>query len=157
MASAVLVRIASGSPPAPTSGDTAPTMSKENVESLRRAWEASQTQNWPALLEELHPEVEVHDFDIPDAGIYHGHDGYLRWLAAWNDAWADWRAEDLEILDVDDERTISTFRLIAKGSSSGIEIERLDAIVNHFREGKIVRAEYFNDQRAGLKAVGLSE
>ena len=45
--------------------------------------------------------------------------------------------------------------MIAKGGHSGMELERGDAITYRIRDGRIVRMEYFNDQRLALEAVGL--
>jgi ketosteroid isomerase-like protein len=47
--------------------------------------------------------------------------------------------------------------MIAKGGHSGMELERDDAITYVVRGGKIVRTEYFNDQKRALDAVGLGD
>jgi ketosteroid isomerase-like protein len=54
-------------------------------------------------------------------------------------------------------RTISLFKMIAKGKGSGIELVRDDAVVADFRDGRIVRLAYYNDQSQALEAAGLSE
>jgi hypothetical protein len=95
-------------------------MSQENVELVRRRFGAPLHDDWETALEDLAPDVEVRDFDIPDAGVYRGHDGFMEWLLGWDAGWESWRVEDVE-------------------------------------RGKIVRIEYFNDQKLALEAVGLSE
>jgi ketosteroid isomerase-like protein len=45
----------------------------------------------------------------------------------------------------------------ATGRRSGVSIERNDAIVSTFRDGKVTRIDYYNDQAQALEAVGLSE
>lgn len=132
-------------------------MSQENVETVRRAFEALLNEDMPGAVAEMHPEIEIHDFDIPDAGLYHGHDGFQSWIAAWGEAWASWKPEDLVIQSIGPSRVIATFKMIATGHSSGVEIERLDAVIYDFRDGKIVRQEYFNDRAEALEAAGLSE
>ena len=99
--------------------------------------------------------AEIHDFDIPDGGIYHGREGFLTWNVHWGEAWEAWRIEDLELRAVGDDRVLALFRLVARGRGSGIEIDRLDAIVYQVRDAKIVRLEYFNDREQALKAVGV--
>ena len=37
-------------------------------------------EDWPTALDTLHEHAEIRDFDIPDAGFYQGHDGFLAWL-----------------------------------------------------------------------------
>jgi len=46
---------------------------------------AAMEEDWPTALETLHAEAEIHDFDIPDAGLYRGHDGFLAWLKGWGE------------------------------------------------------------------------
>jgi hypothetical protein len=81
--------------------DTSRAMSQENVEIVRGAIEYFGRTGEP-LLETLDPEVEVFDHDLPDAGVYRGRDGFVRWLANWGEAW---------------------------DSFSGVEVKRQDAMV----------------------------
>ena len=71
-------------------------MSQENVELVMRLY-----QGWFAtgelLREFLDENVEVHDHDTPDQGVYQGIAGIERWLRDWGDAWAEWTM-DLDIL-----------------------------------------------------------
>jgi ketosteroid isomerase-like protein len=132
-------------------------MSEENVEMIRRGFTAAMEEDWPTALGTLHADAEIHDFDIPDAGLYRGHDGFLAWLKGWGEGWESWRLEDVEFRDGGDDHVIALFRTIAKGGHSGMELERLDAIVYRIEGGKIARLEYFNDQRLALEAVGLQD
>ena len=137
--------------------DTQRAMPEENVELVRRGFMAAMQEDWPTALETLDPDVEVHDFDIPDAGLYRGHDGFLAWLRGWGEGWESWRVEDVELRPVGEDQVIALFRIIAKGGHSGMELERLDAITYRLDAGKIARMEYFNDQRAAREAVGLPD
>jgi ketosteroid isomerase-like protein len=114
-------------------------------------------EDWPTALETLHADAEIHDFDIPDAGLYRGHDGFLAWLQGWGEGWESWRLDDVEFRASGDDQVIALFRMIAKGGHSGMELERLDAITYRIQGGKIARMEYFNDQRLALEAVGLRD
>jgi ketosteroid isomerase-like protein len=129
----------------------------QNVEVVQRGFEATLREDWPTAIETLAPGIEVHDFDVPDAGIFHGEEGYFAWLRRWSESWQSWRTEDVEYRPVGDDQAIALFRMIAKGRGSGIEIERRDAIVYRLKDGKIVRLEYFNDQAEALRAVGVEE
>jgi ketosteroid isomerase-like protein len=55
------------------------------------------------------------------------------------------------------DRVVSLFRIRAVGAGSGVPVERGDGIVWTFRDGKLARLDYFNDQGAALEAVGLRE
>ena len=129
-------------------------MSEENVELVRRRFGAALEDDWETALEAVDPDVEIHDFDIPDAGIYHGHEGLRAWVERWSEGWESWRMEDPEFRDAGDN-VVSLFRIVARGGHSGMELQRDDAIVYRISAGKIVRIEYFNDQRRGLEAAGL--
>jgi ketosteroid isomerase-like protein len=132
-------------------------MSQENVELVRRGFMGAMEEDWPTALETLDPDVEVHDFDIPDAGLYRGHDGFLAWLRGWGEGWESWRVEDVELRPVGDDHVIALFRIITRGGHSGVELERLDAISYRIEGGRIARMEYFNDQRVAREAVGLPD
>ena len=131
-------------------------MSEENVALVRRRFAAALAGDWETALEALDPEVEIHDFDIPDAGgVYRGHDGYRDWVKRWTEGWESTWMEEPQIRAVGEDCVIALFRMFAKGAHSGLELERDDAVVYRIRGGRIVRIEYFNDQARGLEAAGL--
>ena len=130
-------------------------MSEENVEFVRRRFGAALEGDWKTSLDKLDPKVEIHDFDLPDAGVYHGHDGFRAWLERWSDGWESWRMEDVQFRSAGEDGVIALFRVVARARYTGIELERDDAIVYRIRGGKIARLDYFNDQRAALDAAGL--
>jgi ketosteroid isomerase-like protein len=129
-------------------------VSDENLELVRRRFAAALEENWETALEDLDPDVEIHDFDIPDAGgVFRGHDGYRDWVKHWTEGWESTRMEDPEFRAMGDDCVIALFRMIAIGAHSGLELERDDAIVYRIRDGRIVRVDYFNDQARALEAV----
>jgi ketosteroid isomerase-like protein len=129
-------------------------MSQENVETTRRFTEALVRKDYAAAATELGPKLEIDDTDIPEST---GADSFYAWLARWDEAWETWRLEDLEIRPVGEDRTISLFKMIVRGKGSGIELARDDAVLAEFRDGKIVRIGYYNDQPQAVAAAGLSE
>jgi ketosteroid isomerase-like protein len=133
--------------------DTQPVTPQENVEVVRRGFMAAMEEDWPTALDTLDPAAEIRDFDIPDAGVYRGHAGFLAWLQGWGEGWESWRTDEPEFRAIGDDGVIALFRIVARGGHSGLELERDDAIVYRLREGRIVRLEYFNDQSRALEAV----
>ena len=131
-------------------------MSQENVELLRRAVEHFM-QTGEHAWELIDEEVEVHDHDIPDAREYRGHAGWSRWFEDWGAAWAEQSAEPEEFIDADDEHAMLVLRLYMTGRGSGVKVERQDAMVAAFHDGKVVRVDWYNNKQQALKAVGLSE
>src|SRR2546423_9010052 len=54
-------------------------MSQENVEIVRRSYEAYALGDIEGALAAIAPQIEIRDHDIPDASEYHGHEGMFRW------------------------------------------------------------------------------
>jgi ketosteroid isomerase-like protein len=130
-------------------------MSRENVELVRNGFEHFVATGEPAW-DTLHEQVEVRDHDIMDGREYRGHADVRRWLFEdWASAWSDYSSEPEEFIDVDDETVIAVFRIKATGRSSGVEIERQDAIVWVVRDQQVVRLDYYNSKQQALEVVGL--
>jgi len=134
-------------------------MSEENVEIVSRLWELVAREAWGEMEGFLSPDIEVHDFDIPDADVYRGQSAMFDWFTQWDAAWASWEIEDLDNRSVADNRVVALFTMLAKGLGSGIELKRRDAIIFTLRDRKVVRIEYYNEAQKGpaLEAAGLSE
>ena len=129
-------------------------MSQENVDTARRFVEAVNRGDYKTAAANLDPELEIDDTDIPEST---GADSFYAWLARWDQAWEDWRIEDLQIRPVGADRTISLFKMIVRGKGSGIELTREDAVLANFRNGKIVRIAYYNDRAKALEHAGPEE
>jgi ketosteroid isomerase-like protein len=127
-------------------------MPSENVDVMRRIVEATGRKDYQAVLADLDPEVEIDDTDIPEAT---GADSFLEWLARWDQVWESWRVENVEVRAAGDDQAIALFRMVAKAKGSGIELARPDALVASFRDGKVIKLGYYNDQALALEAVGL--
>jgi ketosteroid isomerase-like protein len=128
-------------------------MSQENVENVKAAvahFGATGEPMWSTTA----TDIEVHDHDIPDAGVYRGHAGYVQWLEDWAGAWSEFSLEPEEFIDVGD-RVVAVFRMRATGRGSGVTVERGDAMVVEVRDGKAVRLDYYNNQQQALRQVGL--
>src|SRR2546430_13498044 len=133
-----------------------------NVEVIRRfvaALEETQVNDdWQPVFAEVDADVEIDDLDISlDTEHYRGHDAVRVWLGVWNEAWASWRIEGVEVRPVGEHRAVALFVMVVTGKGSGIELSRHDALVCTLRAGKIAEVGYYNDQQQALEAVGLSE
>jgi ketosteroid isomerase-like protein len=101
-------------------------------------------------------DFEVKDHDILDGSDdYRGREGFLQWLEDWGQAWSDWRFHPEEFFDENDIVVI-VGKMTAKGASSGVQIERQDALVYRFREGLVTRIDYYNNRAQALEDAGLS-
>lgn len=130
-------------------------MSEEVVQLGRRALERFIATGEPAW-ELTDAEVEVYDHDIMDGEEYRGHAGVRRWLEDWASAWSEFSLEPEEFIDAG-ERMVAVVRMTARGASSGVLVERQDALVQSVRDGKLVRIDYYNTRAQALEAVGLEQ
>jgi ketosteroid isomerase-like protein len=130
-------------------------MSQENIEVARRFHDHFDRTGEP-LWDVVDSEIEVYDHDIPDAGSYHGVAGYTKWLTNWGEPFESFAMELERLVDAGDQ-VVSLIVMRVTGRGSGVSVERKDAIVSTFQDGKITRIDYYNDQTQALEAAGLSE
>jgi ketosteroid isomerase-like protein len=123
-----------------------------NAATAKRFTDALIRRDYESAADELAPDFMVDDNDIPEST---GSDSFYEWIRRWDDAWETWTLEDIEVTPAGDSRTLSTFTQVATGRGSGVELRRPDAVIADFRDGKITRLAYYNDQaaaRADLEA-----
>jgi ketosteroid isomerase-like protein len=131
-------------------------MSEENVEIVRRSYDAYVRGDLESALVAFDPEIEVHDHDIPESGEYRGLEGLARWQADWESSWESWRWDPEEFIEAGD-RVVAVLRVHARGRKSGVDVEREDGAVWTLREGRCVRLDYYGSRAQALEAAGLSE
>src|SRR5205823_11230950 len=69
-----------------------------NVELVRETFEIFERRDIEGVFAIAADDVEVGAAaELPNSGTYHGHDGFLRWIAQWLDAWDEFRIELLEV------------------------------------------------------------
>jgi ketosteroid isomerase-like protein len=103
----------------------------------------------------LHEAIEIHDFDLPDAGVYRGYEGLERWLSDWSAPWEEWSAHVHDLFDLGSQ-VVSLNHLVAR-TSSGITVDREDSQLCTIRDGKILKLEYFGDPVSALDRADDSE
>ena len=131
-------------------------MSEENVEIIRRGYEAYKRGDVAAMLEGFDPEIEIYDHDIPDSGEYRGLEGLARWQADWESSWESWRWDPEEFIEAGDH-VVAVLRVHAQGRGSGVDVERLDGAVWTLRDSKCIRLDYYGSTAEALAAAGLRE
>jgi ketosteroid isomerase-like protein len=131
-------------------------MSAENIAWAQRLLEHFAATGEP-YMEDVALDVEVFDWDIPDArNPYVGHDGLVAWLVDFGESWSSYELGLERLVDAGD-RVVALMRLHAVGAASGVELERDDALVWTFRGDQMVRIDYFNSHAHGLEAAGATE
>jgi ketosteroid isomerase-like protein len=136
-------------------------MSQEDVETVRRAYEAWNVDDLDAFLAELDPEVEWHPSIEPalEGGktTYRGLDGAQK---AWDDyrggAWERLTIRIQEIRDLG-ESVLVLGHLDLTARTTGLEFDEEVGSLMTFRGGKIVRSQDYLSHAEALEAAGLSE
>ena len=132
-------------------------MSHENVETVRRAYDAYAAGDFQLALSCFDAEVEFSQpAGEPGAGTYHGHDGIVEALTKWTGAWSDYRVEVDQLVDLGDHVLAKT-RHHGRGKSSGIETEQRIFQLYTLRERRIVRTRMYYDEDEALNEVGAPE
>jgi ketosteroid isomerase-like protein len=133
-------------------------VSDENVEIVRRVYEATARRDTEAVLALYHAKVEWDTSQDPPMGTmfgsatYRGYDGLRRFFHEWYEAWEDIANDPEELIDAgDDVIVVVTDR--ARGRASGAEVARTHASVWTIKDGKIVRVAWFPTRAEALKAA----
>jgi ketosteroid isomerase-like protein len=136
-------------------------MSEENVEIVRRLYEAIGRGDTDAVLAVYDPEIEWHFARSPfrnfvNHDVYRGHSGVRDLIRErYEDAWESVTDELEELIDADD-KVISIIKSRGRGRASGVEAEMTHGGVWTIQGGRIVRVEWMSRAEA-LEAAGLSE
>jgi ketosteroid isomerase-like protein len=138
-------------------------MSQENVELVRRAYEAFNHGGVDACVSAgvWSPEIvwDVTPSGIPGLGTYRGQTEVRRffeedWFSTF--PFDEWEVELEDVIDAGD-RVIGMSRQHGRGATSGAATELELAQVSIVRDGQIVRVDNYTDREKALKAAGLSE
>jgi ketosteroid isomerase-like protein len=141
-------------------------MSQENVDAVRTALEAFNTEGLASIPEHWHPDVEWHtDPLVPEPGVYKGFDAVRKYLEGFLRASGEMRINTAggmrlsidELVDLGDEDVLSL--LTVSGPPAG-DNDRQPQFLNwaqimSVRDGKIVRVRSFLDEAKAFEAAGL--
>jgi ketosteroid isomerase-like protein len=133
-------------------------MPQENVDVVRRAWDAWLRGDLPGVFSNFDPEVvwdTSHFHDWPEAA-YHGIDGVERFLTEWLEVWADYEMDVDDVIATPDGRVVSLLRQRGRGRDSGLPMEMSLAQIATFQDGKVTRLDNYEDQGEALRDAGLA-
>jgi uncharacterized protein len=131
-------------------------MSQQNVEIVRRAWEASDRSDYEALFALYDPAIVWHSHYGPISGSYHGHEGVRQFFREWTDALESFNARAEEFIDAGGDRVVVDVRVWARGRGSGVEAEMSQGHLCKVRNGLLIRIDVFETKDRALEAANLS-
>jgi ketosteroid isomerase-like protein len=132
-------------------------MSQENVEAVRRVFEAFNSGDpFSPVIDAMSPDVVITQNNIPAARTYSGPQGAIQALFDWTEDFDEFVTTGENYIDSDDKVIVRVHQK-ALGAGSGVPVEGEFWFVFTFGRGKIVRLDMFNEETEALEAAGLSE
>jgi len=137
-------------------------MSQENVERVRRGYEAFNRGDLADAAKDFDPNIEWRiPFQLPDSPpdeTYRGPEGVLHFWETWRSAFDEFRLELEEIIDAGD-RIIVFAAVHGRGAGSGAEVQTpsFPQVWTFGEDGRPVRVEMYQSRGEALDAVGLTE
>ena len=129
-------------------------MFREDVESLREAYQAFNEGGVEAILERLAPEFEVRDRESsPDReATRYGKEGIKQLFDSYMEAFDALRLEPQEFIEAGDQIVVSLHQRV-RGKGSGAEVVGNIAHVWNMRGGAPFRLRIFGDKDSALEAL----
>jgi uncharacterized protein len=133
-------------------------MSDENVELVRRAFEAFDRGDSEGVVSDFAPDCEYFATGaIPGVtGVFRGPDGYRRFLEAFVGEFDDLQVEPQEFIEAGDQVLVSV-ALRGRGQRSRVETSWRISQLWTVRDGKIVRGQGFTSRDEALGAARRAE
>ncbi len=132
-------------------------MSQENVEVVRRGYDAFNRGDIEGVIETVGAEVRCDMSErVFNPGVYEGHDGIRRFVEEIDEVWEDFRLEPLEFIDAGDKVVVSHL-IRGSGKGSGVDVELPSTSVYTLRASKVIESRMYREHAEALEAAGLRE
>jgi ketosteroid isomerase-like protein len=126
-------------------------MAKGDLELVRRALMARRSEFDELLDPDVRLDLSERVFN-PD--VYEGYDGIMRWRAEVADVWEYYRSEPEEFFEGDGVVVVFTHER-ARGKGSGVEVDRLTALLCRLRDGRVSEVRLYDERAQALRDAGL--
>jgi len=132
-------------------------MSQENVEVIRRVYEAWARDDLPGPAHLFDSEIEyINPPSAVEPGIRHGLAAFSQAVRDSFEGWDTWEIEAERLIPAG-ERVAVVLRYRAHWRASGVDVEAHESALWTVRDGKIVRYEWFHGPNDALEAVKLPD
>jgi ketosteroid isomerase-like protein len=132
-------------------------MSQENVDKTRAFIDAYNRRDFDAAVADFHPELEWVLPAMQESDSCTGPEEVRRFWEGLDETFDELRLDPQELVDAGD-RVAVRLRFFGRGTGSGAELDtEMYHQVTTFRDGIMVRIEYFTSWPAAREAAGLGE
>jgi ketosteroid isomerase-like protein len=133
-------------------------MSQENVERMRQGLDAFNRRDRAGWLALCDPDYEtVPSDDWPEMEPIRGPEAAWDFYVEADEPWEGSPYEYVELIDAGNDKVVAHQRREMRGKASGASVVYSYWVVVTFRDGKVLRIEWFAERAKALEAVGLSE
>lgn len=137
-------------------------MTRENVEIVRRVYDAARRRDSAAIFDLYDVNVVLDNtrLHVPGPGTdtaYHGHDGLRAFFREWHEAWQGIDYDFDELIDGPGHHVVSVVTRRGRGRESDVEVQLALALVWTIRAGKVVRVEWFPTREEALESLEPQE
>ena len=134
-------------------------MSRENVEIVRRGYEAFDRGDRAAAARLLAPDVEWHSVAAPLVGVgtIRGRKAMLRFWEDLREGLEGFRVSPEEFTDLGNDRVLFVGLFQGRGPGSDAEVSMRIASVYEIRDGMVAAVRDYSSRDEALEAAGLSE
>jgi uncharacterized protein len=132
-------------------------MSQENVEVVRRIYEAVDRGDLDTANSYIHPKIEFHTYaQSPEAGVYRGKEAVQKYNEDLVEQFESIRFEVDELVDAGDRIVVlTTQHAVPKGGRQEMKVHVVEVWV--VRDGLLAERRSYSTKQDVLEAVGLSE
>ena len=128
-------------------------MTAEDLDTVRRAYDAFARGDLDALEQLLSPDIEWRTTpDVPFLGNYRGIDEFLRAMAEWTEPFDELTTTVEEMIDTG-ERVVVRHRMRGRGTDSGVETDLVLWQVVSVENGQLTRMHDFATREDAIAAA----
>jgi ketosteroid isomerase-like protein len=133
-------------------------VSEENVEVIRRLWEAVDRRDREAVFAFYDPDIVWQNhtggaLELQDVS-YRGHEAVRQFWRDWLEPFESFEAHAEEFIDAGN-KVIVPWRAAARGKASGAAVEMHRSNVYSISNGRVNRVDVFETKAEALTAAGL--
>lgn len=134
-------------------------MSEDNVELVRKGFEALNRGDRATMARLLAPDVEWHSLAGPIVGVstIRGREAMLRFWQEILESIEGFRASPEEVTELGDDRVLVVARYEGRGRASGAEVDQRIATIYEIRDGMAAIVRDYESRAEALEAAGPEE
>lgn len=132
-------------------------MSQENVEIVRRFFDALGRRDIPTMDELSHQQARFSVRLGEVRGRPYGYGELASYFADLDEVWDQVHQTATDLDPIDDARVVLTVRWQGRARSSGVEVDQLLGVIVSLRDGKLVRVDAYQGRREALDALRLPD